>query len=110
MRKTTLARGNFCVLFTWRLGVVQRVTRLSKLPRGNENSCEQLQALDRAPRQSRPRGSELPRGNELSRDHVNRPLEQLLPKAARYIPALSSRYLGKCAARVLKRSGLTQKK
>ena len=32
-------------------GVVQRVTRLSKLPRGNENSCEQLQASDRAPAQ-----------------------------------------------------------
>ena len=33
-------------------GVVQRVTRLSKLPRGNKNSCEQLQASDHAPRQS----------------------------------------------------------
>ena len=30
-------------------GVLQRVTRLSKLP---ENSCEQLQASDIAPRQS----------------------------------------------------------
>ena len=33
-------------------GVVQRVTRLSKLPRATKNSCEQLQASDRAPRQS----------------------------------------------------------
>ena len=32
--------------------VVQRVTRLSKFPRGNEISCEQLQASDRALRQS----------------------------------------------------------
>ena len=55
-------------------GVVQRVTRLSKLPRGNQNSCEQLQASDHAPRQSWPRDKwELPWGNELSRDHVNRP-------------------------------------
>ena len=50
-------------------GVVQRVTRLSKLPRGNEKLiCEQFQASDHAPRQSRPGVSELPR------DHVNRPL------------------------------------
>ena len=32
-------------------GVVQRVTHLSRLPQDNENSCEQLQASDRAPRQ-----------------------------------------------------------
>ena len=44
MRKATRAPGNFCVLFTWKKlprqgglpGVVQQVTRLSKLPRGNE--------------------------------------------------------------------------
>ena len=29
--------------------------------------------------------------------------EPLLPKVARFIPALSSRYVGKCAAGVLKR-------
>ena len=33
--------------------------------------------------------------------------EPLLPKVAHCIPVLSSRYIGKCAARVLKRSGLT---
>ena len=33
-------------------GVVQRVTRLSKLPRGNKKLCEQLQESDHAPRQS----------------------------------------------------------
>ena len=33
-------------------------------------------------------------------------LEPLLPKVARCIPVLPSRYKGKCAARVLKRSGL----
>ena len=32
-------------------------------------------------------------------------LEPLLPKVARCIPVLSSRYIGKCATRVLKRSG-----
>ena len=32
--------------------VVQRVIRLSKLPGATKNSCEQLQASDRAPRQS----------------------------------------------------------
>ena len=42
-------------------------------PRATKNSCEQLQASDRAPRQSLPGVIELPRGNELSRDHVNRP-------------------------------------
>ena len=33
--------------------------------------------------------------------------EPLLPKVARCIPVLPSRYIGKCAARVLKRSGKT---
>ena len=33
-------------------GVVQRITRLSKLPGAKKNSCEQLQASDHAPRQS----------------------------------------------------------
>ena len=33
--------------------------------------------------------------------------EPLLPKVARCIPVLSSCYTGKCAARVLKRSGIT---
>ena len=31
--------------------------------------------------------------------------EPLLPKVARCIPVLPSRYIGKCATRVLKRSG-----
>ena len=34
-------------------------------------------------------------------------LEPLLPKVARCIPVLSLRYIGKCAARVLKRSEAT---
>ena len=33
--------------------------------------------------------------------------EPLLPKVGRCIPVLSSRYIGKCAARDLKRSGPT---
>ena len=36
--------------------------------------------------------------------------EPLLPKVARCIPVLPSRYIGKCAARVLKRSGSTESK
>ena len=34
--------------------------------------------------------------------------EPLLPKVARCIPVLPSRYIGKCAAHVLKRSGITE--
>ena len=34
--------------------------------------------------------------------------EPLLPKVARYIPVLSLRYIGRCAARVLKRSGTSE--
>ena len=33
-------------------------------------------------------------------------LEPLLPKVSRCIPVPSTRHIGKCAARVLKRSGL----
>ena len=61
MRKTTLAPGAtfaFCS-HGEKLprqgglpGVVQRVAHFLKLPRATKNSCEQLQALDRAPRQS----------------------------------------------------------
>ena len=36
-------------------------------------------------------------------------LEPLLPKVARCLPVLSSRYIGKCAARVLKRSDINKK-
>ena len=36
-------------------------------------------------------------------------LEPLLPKVARCVPVLPSRYIGKCAARVLKRSEYTNK-
>ena len=52
-------------------GVVQRVTRLSKLPRGNEKLMwTVIMHRDKVD----PGVSELPRGNELSRDHVNRSL------------------------------------
>ena len=37
-------------------------------------------------------------------------LEPLLPKVARCIPVLSSRYIGKWAARVLKRSEITEQR
>ena len=77
MHKTTLVPGQLLRLLHMEKsyhgkaglpGVVQRVIRPSKLPWGNENSCERLlQASDRAPRQSRPQGViELHRGNELS--------------------------------------------
>ena len=36
-------------------------------------------------------------------------LEPLLPKVARCMPVLSSRYTGKCVARVSKRSGTTER-
>ena len=55
MRKTALAPGNFCVLFTWR----------------KVNSYRR-QTVHRV--KVDPGVSELPLGNELSRDHVNRPL------------------------------------
>ena len=55
-------------------GVVQRVTRLLKLPRGkdkNHVNSYRRQTMHRG--KVDPGVSELPRGNELSRDHVNRP-------------------------------------
>ena len=61
MRKTTLVLGqllrsvhieNSYLGKAGLPGIVQRVTRLSKLPRTAKSSFEQLQASDRAPRQS----------------------------------------------------------
>ena len=86
MRKTTLARGNFCVLFTW------RKVALARLPGYKVTWCCTTgnPPLEVAPRQGEihvnsyrrktmhrgkvdPAVSELPRGNELSLDHVSRP-------------------------------------
>ena len=55
-------------------GVVQQITRLSKLPRGNEKThvnSYRRQTVHRG--KVDPGVSELPRDNELSRDHVNKP-------------------------------------
>ena len=55
-------------------GVVQWVTRLSKLPRGKGQihvNSYRRQIMHRG--KVDPGVSELPRGNELSREHVNRP-------------------------------------
>ena len=83
MRKTTVALGDFCVLFTWRkVTSARRVTRccttdnppLEVAPgqrKTHVNSCRR-QTVHRG--KVDPGVSELPRGNELSRDHVNRPL------------------------------------
>ena len=49
----------------WLPGVVQRVTRLSKLPRKTHVNSYRRQTVHR--------GKVDPGGNELSRDHVNRP-------------------------------------
>ena len=49
-------------------GVVQRVTRLSKLPRGNEKLANSYR------RQTVHRGKVDPGVSELPRDHVKRPL------------------------------------
>ena len=82
MRKTALAPGNFCVLFTWRkVTSARRVTRcwttgnppLEVAPgqRKTHVNSYRRQTLHRG--KVDPGVSELPRGNELSRDHVNRP-------------------------------------
>ena len=78
-----LARGNFCVLFTWRkVTSARRVTRcwtagnppLEVAPgqRKTHVNSYRRQTVHRG--KVDPGVSELPRGNELSRDHVNRPL------------------------------------
>ena len=54
-------------------GVPQRVTRLSKLPRGNEKLVNSYRRQTVHRGKVNPGVIELPRGNELSRDHVNRP-------------------------------------
>ena len=55
-------------------GVVQWVTRLSKLPQGNEKLMWTVNRRQTVQRGKVDAGvSELPRGNELSRNHVNRP-------------------------------------
>ena len=55
-------------------GVVQQVTRLSKLPRGNEKLMWTVTGVKPCTEVKLTPGSvELPRGNELSRGHVNRP-------------------------------------
>ena len=60
------------------LGVVQRVTRLSKLPRGNGELMKWTVTGVRPCTEAKLTPvSELPRGNELSRDHVNRPLDSI---------------------------------
>ena len=83
MRKTTLARGNFCVLFTWRkVTSARRVTRCCTTgnPPLEVAPGQRKTHVNSYRRQTVHRGkvdpgvNELPRGNELSRDHVNRPL------------------------------------
>ena len=82
MRKTALAPGQFCILFTWRkVAMARRVTRCC---------AKGYPPLEVAPGQRKthvngyrhqivhrgkvyPGVIELPLGNELSRDHVNRP-------------------------------------
>ena len=86
MRKTALAPGQLLrsvhmeksYLGKEGPGVVQRVTHLSKLPRGNDKThvnSNKRQTMHRG--KVDPGVSELPRGIELSRDHVNRPLAWL---------------------------------
>ena len=83
MRKTTLAQGNFCVLFTWRkVTTARRVTRcrttgdpsLEVAPgkRKTHVNSYRRQIVHRS--KVDPGVSELPHSNELSRDHVNRPI------------------------------------
>ena len=47
-----------------------------------------------------------PVSQKSERENFNRIPTEFLPKVARCIPVLPSRYIGKCAARVLKRSGI----
>ena len=54
-------------------GVVQWVTRLSKLPQGNEKLVNSYKCQTVHRGKVDPGVSELPWGNELPQDHVNRP-------------------------------------
>ena len=83
MRKTALARGNFCFLFTWRkVTSARQVTRCCTMgnpplevapgQRKTHVNSYRCQTVHRV--KVDPGVSELPRGNKLSRDHVNRPL------------------------------------
>ena len=87
MRKTTLAPGQLCVLFTWRkVTSARRVTRccttgnppleVSPRQRKTHVSSYRRQTVHRG--KVVPGVSELPRCKELSRDHVNRPLITML--------------------------------
>ena len=86
MRKTTLAPGQLCVLFTGRKATsARRVTRCcTKGTHTREVAPGQREThVNSYRRQTIHQGkvdpgvSELPRDNELSRDHVNWPLELL---------------------------------
>ena len=82
MSKTTLARGNFCVLFTWRKVTLARPVTwyctMGNAPLEVAPGQGQIH-VNSYRRQTIQRGkvdlgvSELSRGNELSREHVNRP-------------------------------------
>ena len=84
MRKTTLAPGQLLRSVHMELprqgglpGAVQRVTHLSKLPRGNEKHVNSYRHQTMHRGKVDPGVSELSQGNELSRDHVNRPSVRL---------------------------------
>ena len=81
MRKTTLAPGNFCALFTWRkVSLARPVTLCCTMdnPPLEVAPGQREIHVNSYRRQTMHRGkvdpgvSELPRGNELSRDHLNR--------------------------------------
>ena len=85
MRKATLARGNFCVLFRWRkVTSARRVTRccttgnppLEVAPGQRKTHVNSYRRQTVHRDKVDPGVSELPQGNELSQDHVNKPLEK----------------------------------
>ena len=57
----------------WLPGVVQQVTRVSKLPHGNEKLVNSYRGETMHRGKVDPGVSELPQGNELSQGHVNKP-------------------------------------
>ena len=80
MRETTVALGNFCVLFTWRNVTLARPVTwccttgnppLEVAPGQGEILVNSYRPCTEE--KLTPGVSELPRGHELSRDHVNRP-------------------------------------
>ena len=82
MRKTTLAPGQLCVLFTWRKVTLARLVTwcctmgnppLEVAPGQGEIHVNSYRRQTMHPGKVDPGDSELPRGNELSGDHVNRP-------------------------------------